>query len=216
MKVLLFANGPVQPGSLLRDTLQQAGAAQIICADGGALHAQALGLHPQHIFGDLDSLSPQQVADFRAAGAVIHQYDAEKDETDLELALRYCQKIAAQPLYIIGGFGGRIDQSLANIHLLSQPAWRNSQAIFVDGEQSLRLLPPGSHALQGQAGDTVSLLALTAAVTSIRTRDLQYPLQGEDLRRGSSRGISNVMLRQQAEVSLRSGLLLLVQTRGRA
>lgn len=216
MKVLLFANGIISPGSVLSAVLAGAGGACVICADGGALHARSFGLSPHTIIGDLDSLSPEQVAEFRADGCQIISYPAEKNETDLELAMLHCREIDAASVTVLGALGGRVDQTLANLLLLTLPALSGMAISLVDGEQTIRALRPGSHEIRGEAGDTISLIPLSASVDGIRTVGLKYGLHDESLRSGPARGISNVMLGSSARLSFGSGALLLLHSRGRA
>ena len=216
MDVLLFANGVLNHGVVLERLLKSIESPRVICADGGALHARALGFSPHAIIGDLDSLAAPQVAAFESAGAEIIQHPPDKDETDLELALRYCQQIGATSIHILGALGGRVDQTIANIHLLMQAAFRDLSIVVVDGDQTIRLLRPGGHEIVGQPGDTISLIPLGASAEGITTEALQYPLRGETLRFGQARGISNVIVGTRPVVQFRCGLLLLVHTLGRA
>lgn len=216
MHVLLFANGAFNHGTMVQRCLDRAEPTQIIGADGGALHARALGLRPQTIIGDMDSLTPRQLDSFVAEGAIIRRHPPDKDETDLELALLHCLELGAESVAILGGLGGRLDQTLANILLLTHPAFSKLAITMVDGEQSIRLLRPGVHRICGDVGDTISLIPLSASAEGIATENLQYALDGESLQLGPARGISNVMLAAQAAVSFRRGLLLLAHTVGRA
>ncbi|MDE2776298.1 MAG: thiamine diphosphokinase [Chloroflexota bacterium] len=215
MNVLLFANGELKRGVMLDRLLASLDSARVICADGGALHARALGLMPHTIIGDLDSLSAEEVARFRADGAEVIQHSPEKDETDLELALRHCQRLGALSIHILGALGGRFDQTIANIFLLTLPDFLDMRIDVIDGDQSLCLLQPGSHRIEGARGDTISLIPLVT-VEGVTTSGLQYPLTDGCLRRGPARGISNVMLTESAAVDFREGLLLLAHTSGRA
>ena len=216
MRVLLFANGEFNHGAMVQRCLDQAAAARVICADGGALHARGLGLRPHTIIGDMDSLTPQQLRGFAADGAVIKRHPPEKNETDLELALLHCAEIGAESVAILGGLGGRFDQTLANVMLLTHPAFSALEVAVVDGEQTIRLLRPGAHAIHGESGDTISLIPLSASAEGITTANLKYALDCDTLDLGPARGISNVMLRRQAQVTFRRGLLLLAHTVGRA
>ena len=216
MHVLLFANGELNHGTMVQRCLARTAQARVICADGGALHAGALGLRPHTIIGDLDSLTTQQVQGFAAAGAVIERHPPDKDETDLELALLHCAEIGAESVAILGGLGGRFDQTLANILLLTHPAFSALDLTVVDGEQTICLLRPGTHAIHGELGDTISLIPLSASAAGITTEYLKYTLEGDTLQLGPARGISNVMLRPRATVRFSHGLLLLVHTVGRA
>ena len=214
--ILLFANGILTPGEAVDRVLHTQAAPTVVCADGGAIHARELGLTPHFIIGDFDSLAADDVAAFAAAGAMIMRYPAEKNETDLELALGHCREIGASDVTILGGLGGRVDQTLANILLLTLPDLRDMRIALVDGAQTMRLLTPGNHDIGGAAGDTVSLIPLQGAARGITTRGLKYRLSGESLPPGPARGISNVMLADKAEVTLEGGLLLVVHTIGRA
>lgn len=216
MRLLLFANGMFQDGAMVRRHARALPPPRIVCADGGALLAEALGFFPETIIGDFDSLTAAQVARFTAAGAEIIRHPPEKDETDLELALEFALRLQPASITILGALGARIDQTLANIQLLCLPALGELPALLVDGAQSLQLLRPGSYRIAGRAGDTISLLPLTGAATGIRTRGLRYALRDESLTLGPARGISNVMLAGTAEVALAEGLLLLAHTVGRA
>ena len=216
LNVLLLANGELKRGLMLDRLLHSLDSPRVICADGGALHARALGLTPHTIIGDLDSLTAEQVAEFKAAGAEIIQHPAEKNETDLELALHHCRQAGAAAIFTLGGLGGRFDQTIANIHLLAHPDFTDMRIEAIDGDQVLRLLKPGSHRIDGERGDTVSLIPFAAAAKGITTSQLQYPLRDETLYLGPARGISNVMLADRAAVEFACGLLLLVHTSGRA
>ena len=216
MNVLLFANGELHRGLMLDRLLASMDSPRVVCADGGALHARALGLSPHAIIGDLDSLNAEQVAAFEAAGAEIFRHPPEKDETDLELALHYCRQTGAKSIQILGALGGRFDQTIANILLLTPPQFRHMRIEIIDGHQAIRLLRPGNHRIDGARGDTISLIPLANEVDGISTRGLQYPLADESLHLGPARGISNVMLSNEATVKFAGGLLLLVHTSGRA
>jgi thiamine pyrophosphokinase len=83
----------------------------------------------------------------------------------------------------------------------------------VDGPTICWLLRgPGSSSIEGHAGDLLSLIPLTSETTGVRTNGLYYPLRGETLHFGKPRGVSNVLTREQAEVSLEQGLLIIIHT----
>lgn len=216
MHVLLFANGLANRGTMVERVLSATESPSIVCADGGAYHALEFGFFPQTIIGDLDSITPQKIIDFEKEGATILRYPAEKDETDLELALYWCAENGAKSIHIIGGLGGRFDQTLANIYLLSLPALDDIYVEVIEAEQSIRLLKAGEHLIEGHTGDTISLLPLGDTVEGITTTALKYPLDNESLKLGPARGVSNVMIDDTATIHIRKGLLILVHTIGRA
>ena len=117
MRAVIFANGEVfdpqgARGMLLPDDL-------IIAADGGTRHALTVGVVPHMIIGDLDSLSLDDRVHVEAAGSRIISFSHRKDETDLELALRHARSEGATDIVILAALGGRLDQTVANLLLLT-------------------------------------------------------------------------------------------------
>lgn len=196
----------LQPGDLL------------IAADGGARHLQKAGLLPHVLIGDFDSLEAGEVQALVDAarqphpGLIVVKHPARKDYTDLELALRYAAQVGMRHALVFGGLGGRWDQSLANLLIAAAPGLERLEITLVDGAQRISLLRGGQRrTLHGQPGETVSLLPVGGEAGGIHTQGLEYPLHGEDLHFGATRGISNTLLAAQAQVSLQRGLLLVVQ-----
>jgi thiamine pyrophosphokinase len=187
-----------------------------IAADGGLRFLRALGLRPDLLIGDLDSVDPQELEQLRQAGDVrIEQYPTHKDETDLELAVLAAVREGCRSILLLGALGGRLDMTLANIFLLALPELSGIDARLEDGLEEVFLIEPGENdrAINGQAGDRVSLLPWGDPATGIHTGGLYYPLRGETLYPERTRGISNVMVGQQAHVSLETGRLICIHTR---
>lgn len=203
MRSVIFANGWLDRlPTLFPDDL-------ILAADGGALYCLQYGLRPAAVIGDLDSLTREHLEALKSLGADIIQYPTRKDFTDLELAILYAQEHGANPVILVGALGGRWDQTLAN--LLLPAAFPDLDLRLIDGSQEIIFLRPGHRRIiTGHPGDTVSLIPLAGDVAGITTAGLEYPLVAEMLRFGATRGVSNVLLLSQAEVSLESGLLACV------
>jgi thiamine pyrophosphokinase len=216
MDALVFANGEAQDGPAVRAALALLSSPLVIAADGGAHNAAYFGYHPKVVIGDLDSLDSATAAQLEAEGTIVLRYSADKDETDLELALLYAAKQDIDRVIIIGGVGGRIDQLLANVYLLALPEMLEHDARLVADRQTIRLLRPGRHQLHGEVGDTLSLLPMGGPALGISTAGLRYPLRAETLRWGQVRGISNVFDAPDAQIQFNTGLLLCVHTLGRA
>jgi thiamine pyrophosphokinase len=209
LHALIFANGSLNlpPGGL-------AGLPHphlIIAADGGCRHCLALGLRPDLVVGDLDSLDAGDQRALETAGVELLRFPVRKDFTDLELALQVAQQRGVQEMTILGGLGGRWDQSIANLLLLAAPQFAGLRLHLLDGPTRLSLLRGGqSLALSGAPGDTLSLIPLSPAASGITTTGLEYPLSGGALQLGSTTGVSNVLTAPQASVALTVGLLLCV------
>jgi thiamine pyrophosphokinase len=209
LRAVIFANGTlgdpesaralIQPGDLL------------IAADGGSRHLQQTGLLPSVLIGDFDSLEETELEKYRAAGVEIIQHPAQKDFTDLELALQYAQRRGAAEVLVLAALGARWDQTLANLLLPASPELDSCRIVLIDGPQEIRLLRGGDTLqVRGRPGDTVSLIPLAGDALGVTTQNLEYPLREEKLVFGETRGVSNVMLGDQASVHVEGGLLLCV------
>jgi len=209
MHVVVFAGGTVQPGTRVDAALS--GADLIIAADSGAETALHYGHVPSIVVGDFDSLSID-TAELEAKGSTLVRASVEKDETDTELALQIALEHGATDITLLGAIGGaRFDHTMANILLLADI--ETVPMRIVDGPMTCWLLRgPASSSITGQNGDLLSLFPLMSDATGIRTHNLYYPLRGETLHFGRPRGVSNVLTGEQGEVSLESGMLLVIHT----
>ena len=185
----------------------------IIAADGGTLLAESLGLTPNLIIGDVDSTPSELVARFEEAGVKVRRSDHNtKWETDTELALLAALEWRPATIYVLGAIGGRLDHSLANVLLLSNPILIDIDVRLLDGRHEVFLAKPGKwNPIPSTEGSTVSLLPIGEAATGVVTRGLHWPLNHETLPPGQGRGVSNLVEdRQTAAVTHESGHLLVV------
>jgi thiamine pyrophosphokinase len=208
MHTVIVANGPAFQAEPFRALI--AGVDLLIAADGGGNALFAAGLAPQLVVGDLDSLDPAAEAAFAAAGAEVRRHPAEKDETDLELALLLAVGRGATRIDVLGAMGGRWDQALANVALLALPELAGRRVRLLDEGQEA-YLARGETPIPGERGETVSLLPVGGPARGITTRGLHYPLRDAELRFERSRGISNVIVAPPAHVTVGEGLLLVVR-----
>jgi thiamine pyrophosphokinase len=204
---LIFANGELEPPPDLDALL--ATADLLIAADGGAQHLAALGKHPDVLIGDLDSLSPGEAEALQAAGVQLILHPAAKDQTDLELALLHAAEAGAERIEVLGGLGRRWDHSLANLLLPALPQLAACAIRFLHGTQTLFLIRSRVE-LALAAGTRLSLLPVGGDAAGVRTRGLLYPLKGETLHFGSSRGVSNEVVEPLITIEIASGTLICV------
>ncbi|GAB4123321.1 MAG: thiamine diphosphokinase [Roseiflexaceae bacterium] len=208
MHIVIVANAPDLDALPFAEVIARADL--LIAADGGALPLIECNLLPHLVIGDLDSLDHSAQAMLEARGVVLQRYPRAKDETDLELALLYAAEQCPHTIDIIGALGGRWDHTLANVAMLAMPELYGIRVRLLAERQILTLVRDSAE-LYGQRGDTLSLIPLTAAVEGITTHGLLYPLADSTLSYERARGISNVLLDIPGRVSIRSGLLLVVQ-----
>ncbi len=210
MHIVIFAGGTLQPGKAVDAAIAQA--ERVIAADSGAATAVRYGCIPTTVVGDFDSLDASLQQQLRELGSQFIQAAVEKDETDTELAVQVAIEQGASEITLLGAIGGmRFDHTVANILLLA--GFETVPIRFIDGPSTCWLLRgPGRSTIDGHAGDLVSLLPLTSEASGAYTAGLYYPLHAETLYFGKPRGVSNVLTQEHAEVSLETGMLLIIHT----
>jgi len=207
LQAIVFANGEFVPPADLNARL--ATADLIIAADGGSQHCRALGLSPDVIIGDLDSLERGARADWEAQGVHLISHLPEKDQTDFELALLHAKSTGVENITVFGALGRRWDHSFANLLLAAQSQFDGFKILFLHGEQRL-LVIKGRSSPDARIGERISLLPLGGDAKLVSTRGLKYPLKDETLFFGSSRGVSNVVVDDKLEIIVPDGILLCV------
>lgn len=201
MRAVIIGNGTVfeEAKQLLRD------GDYIICADGGYDHAQQLGILPDIVLGDMDSVQC-------AAGNIPNVvYPARKDFTDGELAVHHGLEQGAEEFLLLGFTGTRLDHTLTNIFLLKQIADAGKRGVLIDGHNEVYFART-ENCIRGQRGDLVSIVPL-ADMQGVCTEGLEYPLSDETLYFGQSRGVSNVMLAETCRITMRDGAGLIIKSR---
>jgi thiamine pyrophosphokinase len=166
------------------------------------------------VIGDMDSISADARSRFADAGCVFQLHPTDKDKTDLELALDFALELRPSSISIAGALGGmRLDHTIGNLLLLTLPALHDVEVRLV--HESGEVFVARKHSpLTGTPGDYVSLLPISDRVEGVATAGLRYPLHGETLHRGSTRGVSNELTESQAWISVSAGLLLVCHERG--
>jgi thiamine pyrophosphokinase len=184
--------------------------ALVVAADSGLEHARSLGLRVDVVVGDFDSVDPDLLDEARRAGVTIEEHPAEKDATDLELALDAAVARGARRITVVGGAGGRLDHLLANTALLG--ASRFAGVVLDAWLGTARLVVVRDHAtVTGKPGSLCTLLAVDGPARGVTTKGLKYPLSDDVLQPGSTRGVSNELVDTSAHVSVSDGTLVLVQ-----
>jgi thiamine pyrophosphokinase len=209
MRIIIFANGNLPNLEKARQLIRPDDF--ILCADGGTRHALELGLVPNVIVGDMDSLPENfQVSDF--SGEFI-LFPKDKNETDLELAIDHALSLKPDQILILAALGGRMDQTLANIALLSDLRLSTFDVRLTDGVEEIFFCCDQVQ-VEGRSGDIVSLIPWQGEVTGVFTENLKWHLHYETLYPDKTRGISNEMTAEIATVSITSGLLLITHITG--
>ena len=184
--------------------------AMVIAADGGVDRALALGLHVDLAIGDFDSVSAAGLAAAEASGARVERHPAVKDATDLELALDAAISLRPARIVVVGSGGGRLDHLLGSVLLLADERYAAAEIRAYLGDAQMHIIRD-SRTLAGAPGDLLTLLAVHGAAGGVTTEGLAYPLLGETLPPGTSRGVSNVFSASEARITVERGCLLAIQ-----
>jgi thiamine pyrophosphokinase len=203
---VIFTGGdPVPPAALPVVPVD----AFVIAADSGLHHVDA-GRRVDLVIGDFDSVESAALDAAALSGAAVERHPEAKDQTDLDLALRAARRRGFTRVVVVGGYGGRADHFLANALLLGSADFVHLAITAYVG--AARIIVVRSRAdLDGRPGELCSLLAVGGPARAVRTTGLLYPLEGEDLLPGSSRGVSNQLIAPAAAVTIAAGTLLAVQ-----
>ena len=204
MNIVIMANGVIKNYEKTKKLIKNA--TYIIACDGGLNHLNEMEIKPDIIIGDLDSVKQDLICTAKLKGIKILEYPPMKDETDLELGIAHGLSQGATSLQIFGALGGRIDHELANLHLLTM----EPNIIEICDEETKITLITKTTTLQKGDFKTISLIPLTTDVTGIVTQGLFYPLKGETLKVGTSRGVSNTFTGKTATITVDTGKLLAI------
>jgi len=209
-KALLVLNGEFDlDKKKLELIIQKEGIDFIIAVDGGSNKLRKLELLPDLIIGDLDSITEENKAHFKKEKVKIIKHPVEKDQTDSEIAVDYCKENNFEQLYLTAALGGRIDQQLANLNLLEYIYQIDLEARIISDRIEIAIIDQKKKFL-AKEGYRLSLIPQSSTVCGLSIKGCKYNLEDQDIFRSKSRGISNLIENNQAEVKLKSGLLIYV------
>lgn len=175
----------------------------IIAADGGLAHTQALGLHPNIVLGDFDSLG------YVPTGAQV--YPVEKDDTDSMLAVRKGLEAGFRRFVLYGALDGpRVDHTLANFQTLLYLAEHGARGYLVGKRQTVTAVKNSCVRFPAGFSGTVSVFCLGADAKGVTLRGLHYGLENGTLTSSFPLGVSNHFTGEAASITVESGSLLVI------
>ncbi|MCL0032584.1 thiamine diphosphokinase [Peptococcaceae bacterium] len=211
MTVVIFAGGQIKNYDKIKRVLSKN--SFIICADSGANHAYAMSLKPDLIIGDMDSVKPEVLEHFRKSGVIIKKYPCDKDKVDTELAIKQALNLNPSEILILGAIGNRLDHTLANVHLLLPAASFGVRAFIIDEHHKISLITKELPArIIGNVGGLISLLPISTEVCGVSSKGLKWELNNHKFSIGNPFGISNELVSNSAEIKVKNGSLLLIET----
>ena len=200
MKRCLVMTGGKLDLAFARSFLEHETFDKIIAVDGGLKAVKELGLVPDYIVGDFDSVSSEVREEFRQYPYIVwEQHKPEKNETDTELARNRALTLACDEIVLLGATGGRID----NAYIVDS----QNRLYLLDGEREF--------SKETQWGKYVSFAPYTEEVTGITLTGFKYPLKDKTIRRGEEVGlcVSNEIAEDTAKITLEDGVLICIESR---
>ena len=208
MKAVVFGGAEIQDYSFCHEYIKDS---IIVCCDSGLKHAKALGIVPDAIVGDFDSADDEVLEYFKPMNIPTTEFPSHKDETDMELGAEAAIRMGADELVLIGGIGSRMDHTMGNCNLIVRLYKEGTKAMLVN-EKNKIMVTDNRIELTGKKGDLVSLFPVGIKAEGVTTENLEYPLEDAvlavDIRLIA---VSNVMLGEKAAVSVKNGMLYVMQ-----
>ena len=184
----------------------------VVAADSGLDSAIGLGLSPDVVVGDLDSVSRAVLDRAVADGVRVVAAPVDKDHTDTELALRHAVDAGVDAIVVLSPGGGRLDHAHGVITSLANPDLAHvAIEAVIDTAHVTVLHGPGRCEVPRRGSHLLALHAMNGTTTGISTVGLRWNLSGESLHPWTSRGVSNEMLGDSAVINVDLGALLVIQ-----
>lgn len=217
MSSCLIVSGGTLELDFARPYVQREHFDKVIAVDGGLAYMEPLGLIPDYIVGDFDTISPDVLEQYRQYPYIVWDaHNPEKNETDTELARSRALTLSCDRIVFLAATGGRLDHLLANLHTLYACLQRGIEAYIIDARNRVRLTDTETHFPASKSwGKYISFLPYTEEVTGLTLRGFKYPLDDRTLRRGEEPGlcISNELASDEAVLTLDEGILICIESR---
>ncbi len=214
MDILIVSGGDIN-FTLLKEYVSNHPDITIIAVDKGVEALFSLNILPNHIVGDLDSVSPSIKEKYtNNTNVVFHKYKPEKDYTDTDIAIKLAIKLNATSITILGALGKRMDHALANIHILNYALKANIPCKIVDEHNKIYLINKTTILKKLEVyGKYISLIPLTSTVSGLSLNGFKYPLSNYTLKYGKSLGVSNEIIEDVATIELKKGILIVIESK---
>lgn len=189
----------------------------VIGVDGGLQFCYDQNICPTRIVGDFDTLNPETLRWYREhTKTEIRTFNPVKDATDTQIAVELAMELGSSRITILGGTGTRMDHVLGNIQTMYLPFSRGIDCRMLDVHNRIRLIQ-NRYCIrrEEQYGQYFSLIPYTSEVRGVTLRGVKYPLQEHDftVQGSGSFGVSNEILSEQAEILMKSGIMILIESK---
>ncbi len=200
----LFLNGELRGNKNFYLDFIENHKGDVYCADGGANFCYELDLIPKEIYGDLDSIKDEVKEFYYKKNVKFIKFKVEKDYTDSELVLNEIEN-KYELIYCIGGLGGSIDHELTNINLLA----KYDNLIFISEKEKIFKID-SDYKFNDMEKTKISFIIFSDEVKALSLKGFKYNIENLDIKKGEARCISNIIIENKANLSIRSGSVLCV------
>ena len=204
--IAIVANGHLKNNAFNKKELKQA--AVIICADGGANKIAPLKIIPHYLIGDMDSVKKSVVMRLPTTTKII--IDKRQDNTDLEKAILFAEKLKPTEIKILGALGNNLDHTIANVISLHHVS-KKFKISILDEKHTIFLLNDNSLEICGKRGDIVSVIPITH-IHGLSYRGLKWLVKNKEVTTGWC-GVRNQITAKQTQISLKKGKALVIKIR---
>jgi len=183
--------------------------------DRGVFNLLKREIKPTVAFGDFDSVSPEELIYIESQVVELKQYQPEKNETDMELALNWALAQNPDTIRLFGATGGRLDHLFANVQLLIGPLLKGKQEniFLIDRNNCLEVKIPGSYKIPKRAAEKyISFVPVTLNVSNLTLEGFKYPLKNQHISMGSTLCISNELISDYGTFSFSEGILIVIRS----
>lgn len=214
MKYVIISGGHIDDAFAV-DWLEKNEYDCMIAADSGMNFLHRNGITPDIIAGDFDSAKEESVAYFQALNDVqVIKLNPIKDDTDTEFVIREAIRRGATEITVLGATGTRLDHVLANVNLLGIGLEEGVSIQLVDKHNRIRMISDIIEIIKNeQFGDYVSVLPVKGDTKGVTLEGMKYPLKDADIPCFSSLGVSNEIKEDVAKISVKQGVLLVIESR---
>ena len=200
----LFLNGELRGNKNFYLDFIENHKGDVYCADGGANFCYELDLIPKEIYGDLDSIKDEVKEFYYKKNVKFIKFKVEKDYTDSELVLNEIEN-KYELIYCIGGLGGSIDHELTNINLLA----KYDNLIFISEKEKIFKID-SDYKFNDMEKTKISFIIFSDEVKALSLKGFKYNIENLDIKKGEARCISNIIIENKANLSIKSGSVLCV------
>lgn len=202
-RFIIFAGGEIDP-----EIVEVPEKRYLICADRGFMTAEAMGIEPDCVIGDFDSLG------YVPKCSNVQIYPSGKDDTDTMLAVKYALENGAEEIHIYGALEGRLDHTFANIQTLLYIEEHGARGVLISKSSRVYIQKSGKSRCYAKRDECYfSVFSYSNESTGVNLTGTEYPLEDAVLKSSFPIGVSNHIIDEYAELSVENGTLLVIESR---